>query len=95
MAACASAQYVSQLKEMWYGRNYADGLIEMDLGVRHAPSESNYLPESGYHLMELWLDEYHHYGTEFDDEHHDYIEKNLYDFYDIQLYANIFVGSNF
>ena len=55
----------------------------MDLDVREVSPESSYLPDSGVHLMELWLDEYHHYGSEFDEEHHDYIEKNLYDFYDI------------
>lgn len=29
-----------------------------------------------------------------DDEQRDYIEKNLYDFYDIQLYAVVYIGSN-
>lgn len=68
---------------MAYGRDVTSGLIEMDLDFREVSPEDAYLPDSGVHLMELWLDEYHHYGTEYDDEHHDYIEKNLYDFYDI------------
>ena len=93
MASFASAQYFSAIKEALLGHDFTDGLVELDLNVKQG-STGNYLPENGLHLMELWLDEYHHYGLENDDEHHDYIEKNLYDFYDIQLYANIFVGSN-
>ena len=83
MAHFAFAQYVSQLKEIAFGKDISNGLIELDLDVREVSPENSYLPDSGVHLMELWLDEYHHYGSEFDDEHHDYIEKNLYDFYDI------------
>jgi len=33
-------------------------------------------------------------GDSDDDDMKDYIEKNLYDFYDIQLYAVVYVGSN-
>lgn len=39
-------------------------------------------------------DEFHHLGDDEFDDRHDYIEKNLYDFYDIQLYAVVYIGSN-
>ena len=94
MVASTNAQF-SFIKEALFGRDFTDGLVELDLQIKPQAAGNKYIPENGIHLMELWLDEYPHYGLENDNEHHDYIEKNLYDFYDIQLYANIFVGSNF
>ena len=69
------------------------GLIEMDLDIRQ--NRRAYKSDAHTMLMNLHEDEYHHFGSDEDgDTRHDYIEKNLYDFYDIQLYAVIYVGSN-
>ena len=86
----------TQLKEWVFGRDYTRGLIELDVDVKE--SRRGYLSEYAQHLMELsdasLDDEYHHAGDDDNDERHDYIEKNLYDFYDIQLYAVVYIGSN-
>ena len=55
----------------------------MDLDVRHNTKRS-YKSDAHNMLMNLHEDEYHHFGSDEDgDTRHDYIEKNLYDFYDI------------
>jgi hypothetical protein len=51
----------------------------LDLGISNQKRE--YLSEAAQHLMNLAEQEFE--GDSDDDEMKDYIEKNLYDFYDI------------
>ena len=44
--------------------------------------------------LEKTLDDDDALIEEDEDQQRDYIEKNLYDFYDIQLYAVVYIGSN-
>ena len=59
-----------------------DGVIEMDVHVSNKPSKK-YASGLGTHLMSLDSA-----------KHPDYIEKDLLDFFDIQIYSKIFLGSN-
>ena len=84
------------LEEWIFGRDFTKGLIELDIDIKE--SRRGYLSDAAQHLMELsdrsLDDEFHHLGDDEFDDRHDYIEKNLYDFYDIQLYAVVYIGSN-
>jgi hypothetical protein len=61
------------------------GLIEMDMHITQAPKK--HLSELGMHLMNLRK-------AESPPETHDYIEKNLYDYFNIQIFSEIYIGSN-
>jgi len=58
-----------------------DGIIEMDVQVLKKET-GGYTPGIGKHLMSL------------SSEHPNYVEKDLLDFFDIQIYSNIYIGSN-
>ena len=60
-----------------------DELLELDLQVKKVQKE--YLNNIGMTLMNL---------AEENGDDSASIEKNLYDFFDIQLYSKIYVGSN-
>ena len=57
-----------------------NGIIEMDMHVSSNPPKG-YLPGLGHHLMNLNADK-------------EYIEEDLDDFFDIQIFSHIFIGSN-
>ena len=60
------------------------GLIEMDMHITHAPKK--HLSSLGTHLLNLRM-------ADSPPETHDYIEKNLYDYFNIQIYSQIYIGS--
>ena len=60
----------------------SNGIIEMDVKVSNKPSKK-YTPGLGSHLMSLDSA-----------KHPDYIEKELLDFFDIQIYSKIYLGSD-
>lgn len=63
----------------------ADGLIELDMNISQQPKK--HLNDAGMRLLNLAA------VNGASPEELAYIEKDLYTFYDIQLYANVWVGS--
>lgn len=58
----------------FWSSNDSDGLIEMDMQITHTPKK--HLNDLGMHLMNLRM-------ADAPPEEHDYIEKNLYDYFNI------------
>ena len=62
-----------------------DGMIDMEIGISH--KKKTHHNELAMNLMNLAS------AGGADQEELGYINKNLYTFFDIQLYSNIWVGS--
>jgi len=83
----AMAAAPSPLTSLFQYSNTNDGLIEMDAQISHAP-RTQHMGGLGMHLMNLASDPM---GQAFGQE--EYIEKNLMDFFNIQIFSSIYVGS--
>ena len=85
-----------------FGSRQADsvGLIELDMHIKKQPRE--HLNNVGMHLLNLHAQsapsslqsDVMPWTMERYQQEQDYIEKNLHDFFDIQLYSYIWLGSN-
>ena len=62
----------------------SNGLIEMDMHITHRPKK--HLSNLGQHLMNLR-------SSQSPPEDHEYIEKTLHDYFNIQIFSEVYIGS--